>query len=323
VPAARRDHPLLGIALIAAATVLFASMDNSARWLGRRLPVLSFFWARYAFQAAAMGLWLAAAHGRAGFKSASVRFQLLRGLLLAAVSALVFYGLQHMPAPEFTAINMLAPLLVTVLAAAWLKEPVTRLQRALVAGGFLGALLVVRPGSGLYGWAALFPVASALCFASFQLLTRHLAGTERVATTHFFTGAVGTAVLTPFLLADLGAVLPAVRAAPPGVLAVVLLLGALGTAGHLLLILALGLAPASVLMPFSYLQIGFATALGALIFDQWPDGWSFAGMGVIAACGAAGAWLNVRGRRPPPGPSTPASCALPTQPSDRAATPHT
>ena len=67
-----------------------------------------------------------------------------------------------MPAPEFTAINMLAPLLVTVLSAAWLGEPVTRLQRALVAGGFLGALLVVRPGAGLFGWAALFPVASAL-----------------------------------------------------------------------------------------------------------------------------------------------------------------
>jgi drug/metabolite transporter (DMT)-like permease len=297
VPAAPRHRPLLGIALIALATLFFASMDNTARWLGRHLPVLSFFWARYAVQAAIMALWLGARQGRAGFRSASPRFQLLRGLLLAATSALVFYGLQHVPAPEFTAINMLAPLLVTVLSAAWLKEPTTGLQRGLVGGGFLGALLVVRPGSGLFGWAALFPIASALCFASFQLLTRHLAGTESVATTHFFTGAVGTAVLTPFLLADLGPAVAAIGAAPAGVLALVLLLGVLGTAGHLLLLIALGQAPASTLMPLSYLQIGFATVLGGLIFGQWPDGWSLAGMAVIAACGAAGAWLNVRGAR--------------------------
>jgi len=294
VPATRRDHPLLGIALIAAATLLFASMDTSARWLGRRLPVLSFFWARYAIQAGAMATWLAIAHGRTGFRSASYRFQLLRGCLLAAVSALVFYGLQRMPAPEFTAVNMLSPLLVTALSGAVLGERVTRLQRVLVVGGFAGALLVVRPGSGLFGWAALFPVASALCFAAFQLLTRRLAGTERATTTHFFTGAVGTAVLTPFLLADLGAVIPAVEAAPAGVLSLVALLGALGTAGHLLLLMALGLAPAATLMPFSYLQIGFATLLGALVFGQWPDGWSLAGMAIVAACGAAGAWLNVR-----------------------------
>jgi len=320
VPAARRDHPLLGIALLATATVCFATMDNSARWLGRHLPVLIFFWARYAIQAAVMALWLGVRRGRAGFRSASPRFQLLRGLLLLATSALVFYGLQHMPAPEFTSINMLAPLLVTVLSAAWLREPVTRLQRALVAGGFLGALLVVRPGAGVFGWAALFPVASALAFASFQLLTRRLAGTESAATTHFFTGAVGTALLTPLLLADLPGAAAAAGAAPASVIAVVLLLGALGTAGHLLLILALGLAPAATLMPFSYLQIGFATVLGALIFDQWPDGWSLAGMAVIAACGAAGAWLNVRGAsRPPPGPgpgsgSGPRAAAATTRP---------
>lgn len=280
--------------LIAGATLAFAAMDNSIRLLGRRLPVIVIFWGRYAFQALAMGLWLAGRHGRAGFASGSPRFQGLRGLLLTATSALSFYGLQHVPAPEFTAVSMLAPLLVIAGAAAWLGEPVRPAQRALVAVGFLGALLVVRPGSGLFGWAALFPAAFAAVFAAFQLLTRRLAGQEPPATTHFYTGAVGTALLTPLVLAGGGDLLEVVAAAPAWALGLALLLGALGTGGHLLLILAFGVAPAATLMPFSYLQIGFAVLIGAAMFGQWPDAWSLAGMAVIAASGAAAAWLNVR-----------------------------
>lgn len=291
----RRAHPLLGVLLIAGATLAFAAMDNSIRLLGRRLPVILIFWGRYAFQAVVMGAWLAWRHGRAGFASGSPRFQGLRGLLLTATSALSFYGLQHLPAPEFTAVSMLAPLLVTAGAAAWLGEPVGPAQRALVAVGFLGALLVVRPGSGLFGLPALFPAAFALVFAAFQLLTRRLAGQERPASTHFFTGATGTLLLTPFLLGADG-VVDAISAAPAWALGLALLLGLLGTGGHLLLILAFGVAPAATLMPFSYLQIGFATLIGAAMFGRWPDGWSLAGMAVVAASGAATAWLNARGR---------------------------
>lgn len=282
--------------LIAGSAFCFAAMDNTIRFLGQRLPVISFFWARYAFQAAVMGLWLAWRHGRAGFTTGSPRFQGLRGTLLTITSGLSFFGLQHMPAPEFTAINMLAPLLVTAGAAAWLGEPVRPAQRAAVVVGFLGALLVVRPGSGVFGWSALFPAACAVFFAAFQLLTRRLSGHERPTTTHFYTGAVGTVLLVPFVLAGAGGLPEALAAAPAWVLALALLLGVLGTGGHLLLILAFGLAPAATLMPFVYLQIGFATLLGAAVFGVWPDGWSLAGMSVIAASGATTAWLNVRGR---------------------------
>jgi drug/metabolite transporter (DMT)-like permease len=269
-------------------------MDNSIRLLGRTLPVLVLFWFRYVFQAAVMGLWLARRHGRAGFATANPRFQGVRGLLLTATSALSFYGLQRMPAPEFTAVTMLAPLLVVAGAAAWLGEPVRPSQRVLVGCGLLGALLVVRPGSGLFGRAALFPVAFTVVFAAFQLLTRRLAGHERPATTHFWTGAVGTAVLTPLLLAGGGEALEAVRGAPGWVLALTALLGLLGTGGHLLLILAFGAAPPSTLMPFAYLQIGFATLIGAAMFGAWPDGPALSGMAIIAASGAGAAWLGAR-----------------------------
>jgi drug/metabolite transporter (DMT)-like permease len=301
VPApSQRSHPLLGIALVAATTVCFAALDNTARYLGRVLPVLVFFWMRYLVQTVVMGVWLGWRRGRAGFGSGSPRFQLLRGTLLTVVSGLNFYGLQFMPAPEFTAIHMLAPLLVTVGAAALLKEAVSLAQRALVLGGFLGALLVVRPGSGVFGWAALFPIGSAVVYAGFQLLTRRMAATEPPATTHFWTGAVGLALVTPFLVAVGPAQSAAIAAAPIGLLGLAVLIGVLGTAGHLLLLLALGLAPAATLMPFLYLQIGLSTLLGAAVFAEWPDGWSFAGMAVIAASGATTAWLNLRGRPPPP-----------------------
>ena len=297
-----RQRPLLGVTLIALAATCFATMDSSSRLLGRVMPVLMFFWARYAFQAAVMAAWLAWRGGRAAFATAHPRFQAIRGGLLAATSAMSFYGVQHMPVPEFTAINMLTPLLVIVLAGWWLHEKVSPLRWALVAGGFAGALIVIRPGSGVFGWAVLFPLAGALTYASFQVLTRRLSGSEIPYATHFYTGLTGTLILTPFLLASPIPVMATLQAAPAWQLALMLTIGALGTVGHLLLILALGMAPTATLMPFVYLQIAVATALGWLLFRQVPDGWAFVGMGVIAACGAAGAWLNVRATAKPADP---------------------
>ena len=296
------SRPLLGVTLIALAASCFASMDSTSRYLGGFMPVLIFFWARYAFQATVMGVWLAWRGGRRAFTTTHPRFQFVRGALLAATSAMSFYGVQHMPVPEFTAINMLTPLLVIVLAGWWLHERVTPVRWALVAGGFAGALIVIRPGSGLFGWAVVFPLAGAFTYASFQVLTRRLSGTESPYTTHFYTGLAGTALLTPVLLASPLDVAGILQAAPGWQLGLMALIGALGTTGHLLLILALGMAPTATLMPFVYLQIAVATGLGWLIFRQVPDFWAFVGMGVIAACGAAGAWLNMRGAAKPADP---------------------
>ena len=297
-----RQRPLLGVNLIALAATCFATMDSTSRYLGGFVPVLLFFWARYCFQATVMAVWLAARGGRAAFATAHPRFQFIRGALLAATSAMSFYGVQQMPVPEFTAINMLTPLLVIVLAGWWLHEKVSPLRWALVAGGFVGALIVIRPGSGVFGWAVLFPLAGAFFYASFQVLTRRLSGSESPYATHFYTGLTGTLILTPILLASPIPVLTTLQAAPAWQIGLILAIGALGTVGHLFLILALGLAPTATLMPFVYLQIAVATIAGWLIFRQVPDGWAFVGMGVIAACGAAGAWLNMRSAGKPADP---------------------
>ena len=240
-----------------------------------------------------MTVWLLRSKSH-GFRAAHPRFQLLRGVLLLLTSTASFYGVQYLPVAEFTAINMLTPVLVTLLAGWVLHERVSGVRWALVCGGFAGAVIVIRPGSGLFGWAVVFPLAGALAYASFQVLTSKLAALESPFTTHFYTGITGTVLLTPLLLASPIDIVGTLQAAPPWHLAVMLVIGLLGTTGHLLLILALGFAPTSTLMPFVYAQIAFAAAISFAVLGHAPDTWGWVGMAVVAACGATSAWLNVR-----------------------------
>jgi len=216
----------------------------------------------------------------------------LRGSLLLGTSALSFYGVQLMPVAEFTAIGMLTPVVVTMLAAFWLRERVSPLRWALVVGAFIGALIVIRPGSGVFGWAAVMPLAMALCYGCFQVLTSRLASLENPITTHFYTGAVGAVALLPVLWLAQVPVLDMLSQATAQQWLLILVIGAMGTLGHLLLILALGMARTGSLMPFVYVQILFAAGVGWLMFSHVPDGWAWAGMLVIAACGASSVWLN-------------------------------
>jgi drug/metabolite transporter (DMT)-like permease len=306
-----RPNPGLGIALVIATAICFAGLDSTVKWTGVAVPVLVLLWARYAFQAVAMAVWLAVSRrrpGGAGFATAHPRFQFTRGALLLATSALSFLGLQHLPVAEFTALILLTPLIVTLLAGSVLHERVSALRWSVVIGGFVGALIMVRPGSGLLGWAALLPLAGAVCYALFQVLTSRLASLDNPYTTHFLTGLVGAGLAAPLLVAavaggglDLGTLVRDTAASTWGL---VLLAGLFGTVGHLCLILALGVAPASSLMPFMYLQIGMAAGLGWLLFGHVPDRWSVIGMAVVGVCGAAGAWLNLREAARPPSPVT-------------------
>ena len=298
-----QHRPGLGISLILLMALCFAAMDSLVKLLGAHLSVLVLLWARYAFQALVVGVWLLA-RGRAAFHARHPKFQLLRGSLLTTASVISFYGLQLMPVAEFTAVGMLSPVVVTLLAAIYLHESVSGFRWALVGCGFVGALIVIRPGSGVFGWAAAMPLLMALANGSFQALTARLAGLDNPLTTHFYTGLVGMLAMTPVLLLS-GADLPAtLQAAPAWQLGLLLALVALGTCGHLCLILAMGQAPTSTLMPFAYAQIAFAVLGSGLLFGHLPDAWAWLGMAVIAASGASTVWLNVRAaarlRRPIP-----------------------
>lgn len=286
-------HPLLGVGLILVVGTIFATMDTTVRHLGAQLSVLLLLTVRYLVQAVVMGVWISASP-RLSLRPTHPRFQALRGALLLTVSVFSFYAVQYMPVAEFTAIHMLTPVLITLMAGIWLHERVSAGRWLLVLGAFAGTMIVIRPGSGLFGWAALLPLAGACCYAAFQVLTRRLAGHEHPLTTHFWTGAFGSAVMLPVLWLSPVDAIGQLVAATPWQWTLMLAIGAMGTAGHLVLILAYGLAPATTLTPFMYAQIGAAAMVGWLVLGDAPDLWGWVGMAVIAACGAAIAWLNVR-----------------------------
>ena len=288
-----RAQPAAGIALVVAAAACFASMDTTLRYLGGFIGIALMLWLRYAMHAAAMTAWIGLSRDKT-FRTANPRFQVLRGALLLFSSAMAFNALRHMPVAEFTAIVMTTPLLVTLLAHGWLKERVSPLSWLLVAGGLAGALIVIRPGSGLFGWSVLLPLAAALSNAFFQILTTKLAPHENPYTTNFYTGLTGMVLATPLLIASSQDISDTLAAAPPLHLGLLLAIGVLGTGGHLLLIMGLGKAPTATLMPFLYTQIGVAALAGWLALGAVPDAWGWTGMAVIALCGAASAWLNVR-----------------------------
>ena len=287
------ERVLAGIGLLLLAVACFATLDSATKISLTTVPVLMGVWFRYAFQAAAATALLLPRHGVALLHTAHPRYHLLRGALLLTTSTLAFFSLRYLPLAEFTAIVLISPLVITLLAATLLKEYVSPLRWALVVGGFIGTLVILRPGSDRFSWAVLLPLGLVVSNAWFQVLTSKLAQTENPLTMQFYTGWVGTLIAS--------CALPFAWQALPSWhwWALLCLMGLATTIGHFFLILAYQRAPASTLTPYSYAQIAFAMLAGWVLFDHVPDRIALVGIGLVAACGAAGAWLTVRERQVP------------------------
>lgn len=287
------ERVLAGIGLVLLATACFATLDTATKLSTAAVPVIMGVWFRYVFQAVTMAAVLLPRHGLAVLRTAHPKYQILRGCLLLVSSNLAFLSLRYMPMAEFTAIVLVVPLVVTLLAATQLKEQVSPLRWGLVAGGFAGTLIILRPGGDAFSWATLLPVGLVVTNAWFQVLTSKLAQTENPLTMNFYSGWVG-AVIASLALPFAWTALPSWHW-----WALLCLMGFMGTVGHFMLILAFQRAPASTLTPYLYAQIGFAMLGGWLVFARVPDAVSLVGIGLIAICGAAGAWLTVKERRLP------------------------
>ena len=287
----RRQHPLAGIALVVAACLCFSALDTTTKYVTAGVPLLMALWFRYAFQAVATTAVVLPLRGMGAWRTRHPKFQVLRGLLLLGSSLFSFASLKYMPVGEFTAIVMIAPLVVTLLAATVLKETVSPLRWLLVAGGFAGTLVIMRPGAQAFQWATLLPLGLVVTNAWFQVLTSRLARTEDPVTMHLWTGWVGTLVATlalPFVWTHLDR---------PVFFLLLGFMGLMGTIGHFMLILGYQRAPAATLTPYLYSQIAFSMVAGVVVFSHVPDAPSILGMALIAACGAAGGWLTVRENR--------------------------
>jgi drug/metabolite transporter (DMT)-like permease len=288
-----RARMLLGTGLCVMALACFATLDTTTRWVTASLgvPVMMALWTRYTIQALANTVLMLPVRGRSLLRTQHPRFQALRGTLLLLTSMFAFFSLRYIPVGEFTAIVMITPLAITVVAAWVLKEKVSRLRWLAVIGGFVGTLIIVRPGGALFNWTVVFPLASVVTNAWFQLLTSKMAKTEDALTMHFYTGWMGallSSLALPFVWENLHTMEQVWG---------LLLMGATGSLGHFCLIHAYQRASAATLTPFMYSQILFGMFGGWLVFSHVPDGPSLLGMALIAACGAGGAWLAVRESR--------------------------
>lgn len=285
-----RARMLLGTGLCVMALACFATLDTTTRWVtaGLGVPVLMALWTRYTIQALANTILMVPVRGRSLLHTEHPRFQALRGTLLLLTSMFAFFSLRYIPVGEFTAIVMITPLAITLVAALVFKEKVSKLRWLAVTGGFVGTLIIVRPGGALFNWTVLFPLAAVVTNAWFQLLTSKMAKTEDALTMHFYTGWMGallSSLALPFVWENLHSMEQVWG---------LLLMGAMGSLGHFCLIHAYQRASAATLTPFMYSQILFAMFGGWLVFSHVPDGPSLLGMALIAACGAGGAWLGVR-----------------------------
>ena len=273
------QHALRGILLIIAAVATFAVMDTTAKYLSQTYPVPAVVWARYFAQALCMLIVLGPRLKLDLLRTRRPKLQIARGITLTLATLLFFSALSLMPIAEASAITFVSPLLLTALSVLLLRERVRPAAWIAVATGFVGVLFIIRPGGAVFSPAAVLPLATACCFAGYQIMTRQLAGVDSSFATLFYSALVGT-VLTSF-------VVPFFWHPPETVLDGLLfvMLGVLGAAGHFVLIRAFHHAPASMLAPFVYSQLVAVLILGYAVFGEFPDGWSLVGMAIIVASG--------------------------------------
>ena len=265
--------------MVMTAVAIFSVGDLAAKYLTRFYPIALIVWARFAFHLLLVVVALGPRYGRSLVRTNRLGAQITRGLLLVLGSIFFVSALKFMPLAETTAIAYLAPLLVTLMSVVFLKEKVELARWIAVFCGFIGVLTIIRPGSNVFTWAVLLPIGNAIAFASYQILTRRLAGLESPYTSIFYAGLVGTVLMS--------LVLPGVWVPPQSVLHAVLFaaIGMLGGFGHLILIKAYDHAPASRLAPFSYSQLIWVAAIGFFAFGDFPDAWSLLGIAILVASG--------------------------------------
>jgi len=273
------------------AGVCFSTLDATAKWLVRDHTLFLVVWARYVGQ---MAVVTPIAWHRAGpgfWRTAHLKTQLARSVCLVVATACFFGALRFLPLAEASAITFLAPMFAIFLSMPVLGEKPTRARWIASIVGFAGIFILVRPGAAAFHPAAALLVLAALSNALYQLLTRKLPK-DSPYTTLFYSALVGTAVLSLALpVAELPGEVTLRDAA------FLLVLGVLAGLGHYLLIGAFLAAPASLVAPFTYLQMIWATLYGYVVFGQLPDGFSALGMAVIVASGIGLVWHERSGRR--------------------------
>ncbi|MEO1121737.1 MAG: DMT family transporter, partial [Pseudomonadota bacterium] len=292
VDAANADHRVRGVVLMICAMLFIPGIDAIAKLLADRVPAVQISWSRFFFQTLYIAPIILLTIGPAAMRAKNPPVVILRGVLIAAATLFFFTSLRYLPLAEAIAIFFVEPLLLTVLSAIFLRERIGWRRILAVIVGLGGAQLIIQPSFAEVGWPALLPLGAAATFAVYLLLTKTLAASERPLTLHLWAGIAGTAALG--IAMGVGVVTGVESFTPvwpsAGDWLFLALLGAIATAAHFLVVIAFGLAPASLLAPFQYLEIVSATLLGYLIFNDFPGPQTWAGIAIIIGAGGFVLW---------------------------------
>jgi drug/metabolite transporter (DMT)-like permease len=271
---------LRGIAFMTCAVSMFPFINASAKYLSNvDYPITEVVWARFAGHLVFVVLAFFPRQGWALFATSRPAMQVTRSILLLGSNALFVAAIGRLPLATASAIGFAAPFIVTALSVPVLGEQVGIRRWSAVVVGFLGVLLVIRPGAGFANWATLLVLASTASYATYQVVTRLVALHDKPETGIVYAALVGTAVMSviaPFDWRVPGALLDWLAFA---------CLGFFGGFGHYFVIKALRCGPAAVIAPFGYGELVGSTIIGYYAFGNFPDAWTWLGAAIIVACG--------------------------------------
>jgi drug/metabolite transporter (DMT)-like permease len=282
------ERRLFGIGIVMAAYLLLTGIDSSAKWLALGgVSAVQIVFIRYAGHLLLVMAINVPQSGFALLRTANLRIQVLRAAMLLGSTICNFIALRYLPLTVTGSIAFTMPLIICALSVPLLGETVGWRRWTAIAIGFVGVLIIVRPGTEAFHPAALLSFLSAGFAALYFLLTRRMAGSDSAATQQFYASLLATIVVLPFAI-------PAWSwPTEPSIWVASFTVALFGFAGHQLLTVASSFAPASVLAPFSYFQIIFLAVLSWVLFNQPPDIWLYLGAPIVIGSGLY-IWLRER-----------------------------
>ena len=270
---------LRGVLLMCAGVSLFPLMNAMMKLLTARYPVIEIVWARFTGHLIVMLVIFLPRYGRRLIATRRPLVQIGRSALMLGSNMVFVFAIGQVPLATASAIGFTSPLIVTALSVPLLREQVGWRRWSAVFVGFLGALLIIRPGSGFADPTVLLLLASSAAYALYQIATRYVAAFDGPATGIVLAALLGSLATT--------AVQPFIFVMPQSLLdlGMLLSLGCFGGLGHFLVIKAFEAAPASVIAPLGYVELLGTATLGYLIFANFPDSLTWAGAVIIIASG--------------------------------------
>ena len=273
------------VSLVVIAFLVLPAIDAIAKFMSTDFSAVQIAWTRFLLQTIIMLPFFL--NSMRLEKNRSLVPQALRGILIAATTALIFAAVKLMPLAEVISIFFIEPLIVTLLSTIFLSEKIGWRRLSATIVGFSGALIVVQPSYQIFGLSAILPFAAALCFAFYIILTRKLAQTINPTVMQFNSGLAGFLFMSIALALGFLLEFPVLKVAMPthDQWILLLLLGLIATAGHFLIAFAIKYIEASALAPFQYLEIVAATFYGLWLFEDFPDALAWLGIFIIVSSG--------------------------------------